>query len=56
MMKGHRTQMQDSDMRESKGPPDTMEESEKESVMSGDLSLHQRSWAEYDGAQEVGLS
>ena len=56
MVKGHRTHLQDSDLHVSKAPPDSTEAVENESVMSGDLTLHQRSWAEYDGPQEVGLS
>ena len=51
MMKGHRTHLPDS------APPDGTEAVEDESVMSRDLSLHQRSWSEPDGRfQEVGLS
>ena len=52
---GHRTHLQGSDKHASKAPRDE-EASENESVMSGDLTLHQRSWAEYDGTPEVGLS
>ena len=55
-MKGHRTHLQDSDLHVSKAPPDGTEASENESVMSGDLTLHQRSWAEYEGPQEVGFT
>ena len=40
MVKGHHTHLQDSDLHVSKAPPDGTEELEKESVMSGDLTLH----------------
>ena len=56
MVKGHRTRLQDPDLHASKGPPDSPEDLENESVMSGDLTLHQRSWAEFNGPQEVGFS
>ena len=55
MVKGHRTRVHDSDLHVPKAQPDGTEASENESVMSGDHTLHQRSWEEYDSPQEVRL-
>lgn len=54
-IEGHHTSLPNSDLHVSEGSPHNTEASDNESVMSGDLTLHQNSWSEYNRPQEVGL-